>query len=310
MYNKKKASTTIFIILCIGLVSCNFSSTSSINQDLLAIINSLQKEYIVLNDNETFHDLFIRGQAKYKVVRDFELINGVADEIPVLMYHHLLLSSENNFKGNSAILDVETFFEQMEILFKSGYTTVTLLEFEKWLSGEIELPKKSVSITFDDGYLSNYIYAYPILKNFNFKASQFLITNTAKEESEPFDPNVLQYLTWEDIVSTLDVFEYSNHTHDLHHLENNKGFMISKPIDYVYEDTLENMSLTNCKYFAYPYGHYNDEVLDILESVGIKMAFTVKSGPVKKGDSPLELNRYGIFPSTSISKFNYMINNQ
>ena len=309
MYNKKKILATIFII-CIGLVSCNFSSTSAINQDLLAIINSNQREEIVLIDNETFHDLFIREQAKHKVVRDFDLNKGVAEEIPVLMYHHLLLSSENNFKGNSAVLDVEAFYAQMEILFKSGYNTVTLLELEKWLCGEIELPKKSVAITFDDGYLSNYIYAYPILKNFNFKASQFLITSTTAENSEPFDTDLLQYLSWEDIVRTLDVFEYSNHTHDLHYLESNMGFLISKPIEYVYADTLENMRLTNCKYFAYPYGHYNDEVLKVLDSVGIKMAFTVKSGPVKRGDSPLELNRYGIFPSTSISKFNYMINNQ
>ena len=61
----------------------------------------------------------------------------------------------------------EQFTKQMEYLHEEGYTTLTLPEFQAYMEEEIDVPKKSVLITFDDGFKDNYINAYPILKKYD-----------------------------------------------------------------------------------------------------------------------------------------------
>lgn len=231
-------------------------------------------------------------------------------ELPVLMYHHLLKKDENTFKNNSVVLNLENFEEQMDYLHYNKYTTINLAKLEQWVLGNIELPKKSVCITFDDGYLSSYIYAYPILKEYNFNAANFLITSYIKDDSVEFNPQTKQFLSWQDINKTTDVFEYPNHTHNLHKSEKGKGYLIIKPMDFVKKDLVKNIELTGSPYFSYPYGHYNDDVLDLLPDIGIRMAFTVKNGTVKRGDSLLELKRYGIYPKTTMARFKNIVNGE
>ncbi len=231
-----------------------------------------------------------------------------AKRVPILLYHHLLTEEENTFGNNSAILSVDKFKKQMEFLYDNGYTTITLDELEGFLRGQIDLPKKSILITFDDGYKSNYIYAHPILKEYGFKAAIFLVSSWNTEETVPFDPDEIQYLSWQEIGDGRDVFEYASHTHALHVLDDNKkGYLVTKPLEEVKEDLKTAMDLLDTGSLAYPYGHYNSEILETLDSLGYTMAFTVKSGKVKPGDSLLELRRQSIFAKTSLRRFKRMV---
>lgn len=76
-----------------------------------------------------------------KKVRFFDLSYGEAEKIPVLMYHHLLKEEEYYYDNNPAAITVEAFEEQMAYLHKYGFNTITLLELEKFLKGELEVPK-------------------------------------------------------------------------------------------------------------------------------------------------------------------------
>lgn len=231
-----------------------------------------------------------------------------ARDIPVLMYHHLLKDEENFYGDNGAVLSVETFQEHMELLHENGYKTIGLKDLELFVKGEINLPKRSVLITFDDGYKSNYEYAYPILKEYGFNAAIFLISAWNTDEVVSFDPDELQYLSWNEIEKSKDVLEYASHTHDFHRLDDNEeGYLITKSPEDIQHDLTTSMEAIGTVYFAYPYGHYNMETLAILKKLGYKMAFTVKPGRVKPGDSLLELPRYPVFPTTTIEDFKNMI---
>ena len=231
-----------------------------------------------------------------------------AKSIPVLMYHHLLKDEENPFKDNGAILSVETFKKHMDLLYKNGYYTVRLDELEGFVKGELKLPKRSVVITFDDGYKSNYEYAYPILKKYGFQAAVFVISGWNTDEVVSFNANEIQYLSWNEIENSRDVFQYASHTHDLHRLsENEQGYLITRPLEEIKDDLETSMQLLDTVYFAYPYGHYNKETLKILEDLGYRMAFTIEPGKVRPGDSLLELNRYPIFSYTSLGDFKKMV---
>ncbi|SET37737.1 Polysaccharide deacetylase [Natronincola peptidivorans] len=227
-----------------------------------------------------------------------------AQEVPVLVYHHLLEKKDLPSSPNESIIAVEDFRRQMELLNQHGFQTVSLDALKFFVKGEEPLPSKSVVITFDDGYKSNYIYAHPILKEYGFEATIFLITDYIADETLEFDPSQLQYFSWEEIHSSQDVFNFASHTHNLHLLDsNNEGYLISKPEDVVITDLVKSKELLNTTHLAYPYGHYDEKILDVLQKLGFTTAYTVIEGNVQVGDNLFELKRWGIYYSTSLEIF-------
>ena len=69
---------------------------------------------------------------------------------------------------------LELFEAKMRILQKKGFKTIFLKELYEHVSGEKILKGKNIVLTFDDGFLDNWVYAFPILKKFGFKATIFI----------------------------------------------------------------------------------------------------------------------------------------
>ncbi|MDA2915386.1 polysaccharide deacetylase family protein [Nitrospinae bacterium AH_259_B05_G02_I21] len=95
----------------------------------------------------------------------------------------------------------EVFEEQMRYLAEKGYYTLHISELIRFLYGRRPPPSPSVVITFDDGYLDNWVYAYPILKKYGLKAALCLITERVEAGEGETRPNL--YDVWEGRV-TLD----------------------------------------------------------------------------------------------------------
>lgn len=218
------------------------------------------------------------------------------DEICTLMYHKISEKAETKYKDNPYVISKEDFEYQMKTLAEEGFNTIVLEQMEQYVNGEIHLPLKSILLTFDDGYKETYQHAYPILKKYNLNAVVFLITNK----------NVLQpsYLNWKQIKNSRDIFQFASHTHNLHFLDSNTdSYLVSRPKDMVIKDLKKSMKLLNTKYFAYPYGMYIPETIEILKEVGFSMAFSTIEGYIKPFDDIFQLKRIGVYPETSIENF-------
>jgi peptidoglycan/xylan/chitin deacetylase (PgdA/CDA1 family) len=98
-----------------------------------------------------------------------QTIESVANSIPVLMYHHVSSSA------GPLTISPENFESQIRWLARNGYVTLTADEFARFLHG-FPMPRKSVLLTFDDGYLDNYVHAHPILLRYVMNAVMFLVT--------------------------------------------------------------------------------------------------------------------------------------
>jgi len=124
--------------------------------------------------------------------------------IPVLMYHKTHPSEPNFLNVPPDMLQ-----QQWAYLKSKGYRAIHLQEFIDIATGKKALPnEKIVLITFDDGYLNNFEFAYPLLKAFNWCATFFIIANTVVtgtlqeedatsvkmtlKEYHALDPNVVQ----------------------------------------------------------------------------------------------------------------------
>lgn len=83
--------------------------------------------------------------------------------VPILMYHVIgPAAGAEDYPG--LFLDTSDFRDQVEWLAENGYTAVTLVQVQDaWYDGAT-LPPKPVVLSFDDGYLGQYLYAMPILE--------------------------------------------------------------------------------------------------------------------------------------------------
>jgi peptidoglycan/xylan/chitin deacetylase (PgdA/CDA1 family) len=100
-----------------------------------------------------------------------------AKSLTVINYHRIddpQRKDFDSFKPNVSATP-QDFNRQMDYLSK-WFNVVSMREIVQWLDGQQELPRYAALITFDDGYLDNYTFAYPILRAHNFPALIFLTT--------------------------------------------------------------------------------------------------------------------------------------
>lgn len=86
------------------------------------------------------------------------------------MYHHV--------SPNPGLVTVspQNFERQMQALAHRGYAALTAQRFAGFLRGREEVPERSLLITFDDGYLDNYVHAFPVLQRLGLHAVIFAVT--------------------------------------------------------------------------------------------------------------------------------------
>lgn len=95
------------------------------------------------------------------------------------MYHHV-----NRHPEDSITISPERFESHIKFLKCQGYTSLFLPEMFEIMYGRVKAPKKPVLMAFDDGYLDNWAYAFPILKKYSFKATIFVITRLIKDATK------------------------------------------------------------------------------------------------------------------------------
>jgi len=244
----------------------------------------------------------------------FVISSSPATQVPVLVYHHILPDEVNtNFSSNAWTISTENFAEQMRYLRDNGFYTPTLKEFESFLLRGRDLPANSVVIHFDDGYYSNYVYAYPILERYGFRAVLFPVTERTESLGEvqpPIDHGALTRAAAITLRYGTNIFETASHSHDLHDRgEDGRTLLVSTTREDIIADTQRSFEfVTNRRAYAYPLGMYNDTVISALREAGITMAFTVNGGYITPDSDTMRLPRFTIYRSTQMGRFRDIVN--
>lgn len=239
----------------------------------------------------------------------YSLKLGFYQRLPILMYHHILSESENQYHtDNPYVVSLEAFEEQMRWLYENGYKTVTSEELLSFLNGG-DLPGKRVMLTFDDGYYSNFTHAYPILKKYGFTAVMFVVTSWISDEIRPFDPDKLAFINQPEMSENSDVFEYASHTQSMHRQIDGVPALLAGSREEITLDIKASLDypLISEVGFSYPYGKHDDKVIEVLKELGIEYAVTTKAGYVTASSDPYKLPRLSILRETDISGFIAMV---
>lgn len=187
--------------------------------------------------------------------------------IAVLGYHDFTDTKSTN----EMQMEISKFEKQMAYLKKHHYKTITLKEMECFINKTCHLPRKSILITMDDGYYSNYELAFPILKKYNLNAVVFYMgLNYNGGNKNYMDKEVIEKSKKE-----YPNIEFASHSYDLHHEE---AYLLD--YDKINTDFKKQETILKTNYFAYPYGHVSKNLEQALKENNYHLAFTF--GPDKE----------------------------
>ena len=196
-----------------------------------------------------------------------------------IMYHRF-----NETKYPSTNIQLEIFKEQLKIIEDEGIKFIHPKKFEQSL---IEKKKeRKILFTVDDGLLSFYKNAWPILKK---KQIPFILFVNTREVG------AFNYMNWDQIRELYkeDFVEIGNHSHS-------HEYLVDESREVIENDILKSIKIfeeklgKNSDFFSYPFGEYSSEFKNLIKSLGFKYAFGQHSGVIDETKDKFELPRFPI----------------
>lgn len=212
--------------------------------------------------------------------------------IRVLLYHHID-HTDNRASTSTMSVQVNVFRKQLELLEQWGYSTITFEDVRLYLAGELNLPNKSVIITFDDGYEDVYEHAFPILREFGMKAVIFVIGDPSiKENIWDKDSGDLSPLLGQQQILEMSASGFEIGAHSMTHAK----LTLIQEREATEEILRARMMLeillnVPVSSFAYPFGLVNDTVKRIARDAGYTVGCAAYSGPAMFGQDLFEIRR-------------------
>ncbi|MBO7747979.1 polysaccharide deacetylase family protein [Paenibacillus sp. MWE-103] len=210
--------------------------------------------------------------------------------IPVLCYH----SIADNGGSNEYVVSPERFREEMAWLSGQGYHSIDLKEFGALLSGKEKASGKEVLITFDDGYKNNYAEALPVLEEYGFRATEFLVTNWVGGSG---------YVSWDEVKALRSAgWDIMAHTRTHPFLPLHTASVQRDEIAGS-KAAIERELGTEVTAIAYPYGLRSEETMRLVKQSGYAYAFTFDDGWTDPGQNPYLLKRLFISGGMGLEDF-------
>ncbi|HEY0791942.1 MAG TPA: polysaccharide deacetylase family protein [Chthoniobacterales bacterium] len=207
-------------------------------------------------------------------------------KVMVLCYHRF----EDKPHDPLAIAPAD-FKAQMQALKDSRISVIPMKDLLAWRRGEQSIPSRSCVITIDDGYISGYAVAWPILKAFGYPFTMFIYTDYVAVGGKS--------MTWSQLAEMRDAgVDIESHTvshHDLRHAPKGQDYAawLHNEI-YNSKAILEDKLGIRTPVFAFPYGTHNELVRKTAMEAGYEALFTVY-GQHMGIDAPADqLGRYAI----------------
>jgi peptidoglycan/xylan/chitin deacetylase (PgdA/CDA1 family) len=205
--------------------------------------------------------------------------------VPILMYHYISAPPAGADAVRTDLsLTPELFEVQLKYLVEQGYQSITLSDLVMALLTGSSLPPKPIIITLDDGYRDAYTNAYPLLTKYHIKATIFVITSQ-------IDANNPDYITW------AQVAEMSNHDIDIESHSVNHPDMRNRDVAFIHyelsasKQAIEARTGRTVRFFCYPSGDYDANVINLLPGEGYWAAVTTVQGIEQKSGNRYELLR-------------------
>ncbi len=186
------------------------------------------------------------------------------------------------------------FRKQMETIRQLGIKVISMEDFSAWKKTGKEIPKKSIVLTFDDGWKPVYTDVFPILKEFGYPFTIYLYKDYVDGGGRALTtPMIKEMMTHGATIGSHSV----SHPYPVvvksfrKKGENAYDAYLRKELGES-KRFLESKFSCNVTTYAYPGGYYTEEMLKLGEEFGYDHMFTVIPGKVKRSSPDKTLPRY------------------
>jgi len=246
-----------------------------------------------------------------------ELLGG-RDKLLVLAYHRIC-EIEGFMWDDDLISASPGEFERQIRYVADRFTPITFEELARILSGRSPIPPRPAIVTFDDGYMDNYLQAFPILKRYGVPATFFIPVGFIGTRREtPWDLKAFKrksgrqpkegprFMGWREIEEMAEWgMEFGSHT--VGHIS-----LIESPEARVKEELMASKSEMEGRLgrkvvaFAYPYGKWSEQAMKLVREAGFSFAVTLEHGLNRIEEcrmNPLALRRIAVERWDSFDSF-------
>ena len=188
-----------------------------------------------------------------------------AAKIPIIMYHDITATKDVSWDVTPD--ELERHFQALQ---EGGYTPISMDQMVNHLRTGSQLPEKPVLLTFDDNYIGQYQYAFPLLKKYNYPAvwsvhTRFVGTGGKKPKA-----------TWDQLreMSKSGLITVASHTVNHLNLKDLSDREIEKEVTES-KKVLEKELGIAIDYFTYPEGDFTERAREKIKNAGYKGALTM-----------------------------------
>ncbi len=209
------------------------------------------------------------------------------NSITVLIYHRV---GESQYPTTN--VSETKFRAQMTFLKDNGYQILSIDQLLHTMKRKRPMPEKAAVITFDDGYLSVFKVAWPILRQYGFPFTVFIYTKAVNDR-------YLNFITWDQLREMQKAgADIQDHGYSHHRMADRPDNM--KEVEYrawIREDLSKSVDImareleTPPKFFAIPYGEYNRIVIEEAKKQGYQAIFSQDPGSVGLKTDPFLIPR-------------------
>jgi peptidoglycan/xylan/chitin deacetylase (PgdA/CDA1 family) len=256
------------------------SNSSNIAAGLLFVLALLFSALIVRSPHQI--DSRVLGASSSEMydlpedIRQFQVryhqVNQSASlRVPILLYHYVEdVADPKDTIRKSLNIPPNILDSQIKTLVDSGYTFLTPADIPSYLEGKSLLPNKPIILSFDDGYEDFYTDAFPILKKYNARAVSYIITGSINKNNYMSDAQI------KEIINS-HLVEIGAHT--VHHAYL-KGMSYNQAKSEIVQSKadLENEFHIPVVSFAYPYGAFDVQSVELVKKAGFNNAISTIPG--------------------------------
>lgn len=211
--------------------------------------------------------------------------------LPIIMYHQVKYSN----LGKDVISPNE-FESDLKYLKENDYNTITMTQLIDYVYKDKDLPENPIILSFDDGYLNTYKYAFPLIKKYDMKMVFSIIGVDIANFTHTQNKNLnYSHITWNQLNEMVDSgnVELQNHSYNLHYCKNRYGrvgsmqksnesferyeYVLSNDLNKL-QDEIKMMTGVKPNTFTYPYGMANENTVIIIKELGFKASLSCKYG--------------------------------
>jgi peptidoglycan/xylan/chitin deacetylase (PgdA/CDA1 family) len=249
------------------------------------------------NDITTLHP----GQKLIIPLRDYErgglTVKG-HQTVPVLSYHKF-----SDSKPDKMTVTASAFEEQMKFLKDKGYRVITMDQLFDFLDFKVQIPRKSVVITIDDGWRSVHEIAFPVLKKYGYPATLFVYSDLITGSKKTLDWELVREMA----DNGIDIQCHTKTHRSLTAPTEKESFR--EYFEAIEKELLDNARVIKAKtnrdvkYLAYPFGDTNHLVTALLRKQGYRGGLTVKRDSNAFFVNNYRVNRSMIYGDYDIKQF-------